>query len=49
MKRTLTSPDIAVSLPLQPAQSSITFIAPGSPHAAALRWHFSSIELLFIR
>jgi hypothetical protein len=35
MKRTLTSPDIAVSLPLQTAQSCITFIALGSPHAAA--------------
>ena len=32
--------------PLQPAQSCITFIAPGTPHAAELR---ISIELLVIR
>jgi hypothetical protein len=33
--------------PLQPAQSSITFIEPGSPHAAALRRYLSSIEPIF--
>ena len=43
MKCTLASSDITAYPPLQPAQSSITFIAHGSPHAAALRRHASSI------
>jgi hypothetical protein len=43
MKCTLASSDITAYPPLQPAQSSITFIAHGSPHAAALRRHVSSI------
>ena len=31
MKRTLSSSDITACHPLQPAQSCITFIAPGTP------------------
>ena len=47
MTRTLTSPDSVASPRLQCAQFYVSFVSPGSTHAAGFSLYFSTVDLLF--